>query len=96
MIVCLIVDQLRHRLSDQNLGLAVSDAALAFIATDGFDPVFGARPLKRYVQHALESRIGRAIVSCDANSGDTIVVSEAGGELKVEVRHPELDVRGAA
>ena len=95
-IVHLIVDHLDRRLSGQGLGLIVDEEALGFIAKEGFDPVYGARPLKRFVQHALESRIGRAIIAGDASEGDWIRVDLEGGELAVRIESAPDPVRGAA
>jgi ATP-dependent Clp protease ATP-binding subunit ClpB len=79
-IVNLILDQLRVRLAVQQIGLDVSEDALDYVAEDGFDPVFGARPLKRYVQRMLESKIGREIISGGAVGGDTVVVTFDGAD----------------
>ncbi len=95
-IVHLIVDHLDRRLSGKGLGLIVDEEALGFIAKEGFDPVYGARPLKRFVQHALESRIGRAIIAGDASEGDWIRVDLEGGELAVRIESAPDPVRGAA
>jgi len=95
-IVCLIVDQLDRRLSGQGLGLSVDKDALGFIAEEGFDPVYGARPLKRFVQHTLESRIGRAIIAGDASEGDRIRVDLSEGALAVRIESASGSVRGAA
>lgn len=95
-IVKLIVKQLADRLATQHLTLDVSEDALTHIAKDGFDPIFGARPLKRYIQHALESRIGRAIIAGDAGNGDTIHVTLEDGQLEVRIAEKSADVRGAA
>ena len=79
----LIVD-LRNRLSDRQIGLTLTEDAKGFIARKGFDPVFGARPLKRFLQHELETRIGRALISGDISDGAQIEVDVVGDELVVE------------
>ena len=87
-IVDLLIVDLRNRLSNRQIDLTLSEDAKGFIARKGFDPVFGARPLKRFLQHELETRIGRALISGDISDGtqievdvteDGLVVKNAGG-----------------
>jgi ATP-dependent Clp protease ATP-binding subunit ClpB len=73
-IVQLQVERLRHRLSDRKMSLKLSDAALDFLADVGYDPVFGARPLKRAIQRELETQIAKAILRGEFHDGDTIFV----------------------
>ncbi|MEO1374442.1 MAG: ATP-dependent chaperone ClpB [Cyanobacteria bacterium J06635_10] len=73
-IVQLQVERLRHRLSDRKMSLKLSDAALDFLAEVGYDPVFGARPLKRAIQRELETQIAKSILRGEFNDGDTIFV----------------------
>ncbi|MGM3307720.1 ATP-dependent chaperone ClpB [Anabaena sp. WFMT] len=73
-IVQLQVDRLRQRLSDRKMSLRLSDSALDFLAEVGYDPVFGARPLKRAIQRELETQIAKAILRGEFNDGDTIFV----------------------
>ncbi|RCJ28919.1 ATP-dependent chaperone ClpB [Nostoc minutum NIES-26] len=73
-IVLLQVERLRQRLSDRKMSLRLSDAALDFLAEVGYDPVFGARPLKRAIQRELETQIAKAILRGEFNDGDTIFV----------------------
>ena len=80
-IVRLILRQLEQRLNDQGIKLDVTDAALDLCAKNGYDPVYGARPLKRYVQKALETRIARAIIGGDVRDGGTIHVVDNDGKL---------------
>jgi ATP-dependent Clp protease ATP-binding subunit ClpB len=87
-IVELLVADLRRRLQERGVGLTLEPDALAHVAREGFDPVYGARPLKRYLQHELESRIGRALISGEVAEGSTIDVVETDGELEVRVRAP--------
>jgi ATP-dependent Clp protease ATP-binding subunit ClpB len=82
-IVDLQVDDVRRRLADRRLELAVTEAARELIAREGFDPVYGARPLKRFVQREVETRIGRALLSGEIHDGSTILVDAEGGELTV-------------
>lgn len=73
-IVLLQVERLRDRLGDRKMSLKLSDAALDFLAEVGYDPVFGARPLKRAIQRELETQIAKAILRGEFNDGDTIFV----------------------
>jgi ATP-dependent Clp protease ATP-binding subunit ClpB len=59
------------------------------IAREGFDPVYGARPLKRFLQRQLETRIGRAIIAGEVLPGSTVKVGVQGGEIHLEVEKPE-------
>jgi ATP-dependent Clp protease ATP-binding subunit ClpB len=76
---------LERKLADRRLRLQVDDEAAAEIARRGFDPVYGARPLKRLIQRELESSIARAILEGDATEERTVRVSLRGGELRTEV-----------
>ncbi|MDO4987900.1 MAG: ATP-dependent chaperone ClpB [Synergistes sp.] len=78
-IVRLMLRQLEARLHDRGITLDMSDNAVDFCAQNGYDPVYGARPLKRYIQKALETPIARAIISGDVTDGGTIHVSASGG-----------------
>ncbi|MGB3652715.1 MAG: ATP-dependent chaperone ClpB [Rivularia sp. (in: cyanobacteria)] len=73
-IVQLQVERLRHRLGDRKMSLKLSEAALDFLAEVGYDPVFGARPLKRAIQRELETQIAKSILRGEFNDGDTIFV----------------------
>jgi ATP-dependent Clp protease ATP-binding subunit ClpB len=76
---------LEKKLRDRGLRLEASDDAVRELARRGFDPVYGARPLKRLVQRELEGHIARAILEESVHEGDTIRVSVGGGELRVAV-----------
>ncbi|MFQ4146433.1 ATP-dependent chaperone ClpB [Chlorogloeopsis sp. ULAP02] len=73
-IVQLQVNRLQQRLGDRKMSLKLSDTALDFLAEVGYDPVFGARPLKRAIQRELETPIAKAILRGEFNDGDTIFV----------------------
>ena len=87
-IVDLQVNDIRKRLSDRNIGLELTEEAKLFIANAGYDPVYGARPLKRYLQHELETKIGRAILAGDLVDGATLRVTVEEDQLKIEVMKP--------
>jgi len=92
-IVDLMFNDLRARLADRQLTLEVSEDARRFIAQQGFDPVYGARPLRRFIAREVETRIGRALLSGDVHDGAVIRVTLLEGELAVEYenRSPESD-----
>ncbi|MEH1842552.1 MAG: ATP-dependent chaperone ClpB [Nostoc sp.] len=73
-IVLLQVERLRQRLSDRKISLKLSDTALDFLAEVGYDPVYGARPLKRAIQRELETQIAKAILRGEFTDGSTIFV----------------------
>jgi ATP-dependent Clp protease ATP-binding subunit ClpB len=78
------VERLRQRLRDARLELSVREAALERLAEAGFDPVYGARPLKRAIQQQLENPLAQSILSGRFSPGDTVVVDVRGGELVLE------------
>ena len=81
-IVRLLAGHLASRLREKNIDLVLSDAAVDAIAEAGFDPVYGARPLKRYMQSHLETMLARKIVAGDVLPGQTVRVDvDANGEL---------------
>ena len=75
------LDYLRQRLADRDMGLDVSVEALDLLGEAGFDPVYGARPLKRAIQHQLENPLAQQILSGAFAPGDTIVVTREGDTL---------------
>ena len=87
-IVGLLAAQLGERLKDREIGLEISPEAQDFIAREGYDPVYGARPLKRYMQRELETKIGRALVAGDVLDGATVRVGLSGGELSIDTENP--------
>jgi ATP-dependent Clp protease ATP-binding subunit ClpB len=82
-IVDLQTDELRRRLAEHGATLELTGAARRAIAEHGYDPVYGARPLRRYLAHELETRIGRALLSGELNEGAVIRVELLDGELNV-------------
>jgi ATP-dependent Clp protease ATP-binding subunit ClpB len=89
-IVQLQVARLAQRLSDRKMSLRLSDAALDFLAEVGYDPVFGARPLKRAIQRELETQIAKAILRGEFNDGDTIFVDVENERLSFKRLPAEL------
>jgi ATP-dependent Clp protease ATP-binding subunit ClpB len=85
----LLIDDLRRRLAARDLTLEVSSAALTHIARAGYDPVYGARPLRRYIAHEVETRIARALLRDAVPDGATIHLDLGeGGELVVSHEVP--------
>ncbi len=80
-IVDLMTAKLAKRLEDKQLSLTLTPAAKDFIIENGYDPVYGARPLKRFIQHKLETLIARAIISDTLEAGDTVTVDSDGEKL---------------
>ena len=87
-IVGLLLEDLRGRLADRNIRLTMTDAARQHVAREGFDPVFGARPLKRFLQHEVETRLGRAIIAGDVTDGAEVTLDLQEGSLAIDVTHP--------
>lgn len=83
-IVGLLIADVTKRLAERNITLEVSQDAKEFIANSGYDPVYGARPLKRYIQRELETRIGRAIISDELPPGSTLKVGVQDGALSIK------------
>ncbi|MFD1541265.1 ATP-dependent chaperone ClpB [Nonomuraea guangzhouensis] len=82
-IVELMFDDIRQRLAERRLTLEVTAEARRLIANQGYDPVYGARPLRRFIAREVETRIGRALLSGDVPEGSTITVDVDKGELNV-------------
>ncbi len=80
-IIDIMVASLRSRLADRSLGLTITDSAKSLIIDRGFDPLYGARPLRRYLQSSVETLIARRILSGDVAPESTIVVDAENGEL---------------
>ena len=81
-IIDILTENLRKRLAEKNLKLEITDAAKSFIIDRGFDPVYGARPLKRYLQSSAETLIAKAILKGDFPMGSTLTLDLIDGELK--------------
>ena len=87
-IVDLQMDQLRQRLAGRRMTLELTEAGRRLIAAEGFDPIFGARPLRRFISHEVETRIARALLSGDVRDGATIRVDAKDDELVVTWQDP--------
>ena len=87
-IVDLMLDDVRARLAGRQMRLEVTEDAQRFIAQQGFDPVYGARPLRRFIAREVETRIGRALLAGDVRDGAVIRVGYTDGELTVSYENP--------
>ena len=85
-IVDLMVKELSDRLADQELSLGLTDAAKQMVVDNGYDPVYGARPLKRYLQNYVETLTAKKILSGDVHAGDTIVLDVKDGAFTVSTK----------
>jgi ATP-dependent Clp protease ATP-binding subunit ClpB len=89
-IVDLLIADLDARLADRRLRVELTEPARALIARAGYDPVYGARPLRRYVQREVETRIGRALIAGDIHDGATILLDVEDDELVVRWTNPDV------
>jgi len=87
-IVAIQLRRLGERLADRQITFEPTDEALSFIANAGYDPVFGARPLKRYIQRHVETTLGRKIIAGDVLDGSTVALRVEGDALAYEVTPP--------
>ena len=86
-IVDLMVKELDNRLADQELSLKLTNAAKDMVVEKGYDPVYGARPLKRYLQNYVETLAAKKILSGDVHAGDTLVLDVENGEFVCRSEH---------
>ncbi|SCH07572.1 Chaperone protein ClpB [uncultured Ruminococcus sp.] len=85
-IVDLMVKELSDRLADQELSLELTDAARTQVIENGYDPIYGARPLKRYLQNYVETLAAKKILSGDVHQGDTLVLDVKDGEFVINTK----------
>ncbi len=85
-IVDLLIKELNHRLADQELSLELTGEAKAYVIDGGYDPVYGARPLKRYLQKYVETLSARLILSGEIDAGDTILIDVENQKLVAKVK----------
>jgi ATP-dependent Clp protease ATP-binding subunit ClpB len=69
--------------------LEITDEARRYMAQQGFDPVYGARPLRRFISREVETRIGRALLAGDITDGAVIRIDYVGGDLAVTFENPQ-------
>src|SRR2546422_5838121 len=86
-IVDIQINRLRPRLVERHITLHLSDAARELLANMGYDPQFGARPLKRVIQREVENRIAHALLDGTVRDGDTVEIDAKNGKLILESVH---------
>ncbi|WP_269853220.1 ATP-dependent Clp protease ATP-binding subunit [Streptomyces sp. RPT161] len=94
VITELMLERSRRRLHAQDLELELTEEAKQWLAHTGYQPEFGARPLRRVIQTELDNRVASLLLSGAAEPGDTVVVDVVDGNLSCAVRHPEKTGRG--
>ena len=80
-IINLLMDDLNKRLVEKEIKVELTDSAKKFITDNGYDPIYGARPLKRYLQKHVETLAAKLILGDGVRTGDTILIDEKGGQL---------------
>jgi ATP-dependent Clp protease ATP-binding subunit ClpB len=95
-IVELMFDDVRRRLADRQIAVELTEPARRLIAKEGFDPVYGARPLRRFIDHEVETRIGRALLGGDIQDGATIRVDTDDERLIVAWQNPPAGAEAGA
>jgi ATP-dependent Clp protease ATP-binding subunit ClpB len=95
-IIELMLEDLRGRLRERRISVDVSDKARRHIAEQGFDVVYGARPLRRFIAHDVETRIARLLLTNDVRDGAVIRVDAREGEIEIEYENPQDGTEAAA
>ena len=85
-IIKLIIAELNDRLADRDLKIALTEEAEGFIIEEAYDPVYGARPLKRYIQKYVETLAAKLILADKVKTGDTILIQVKDGVLEAVVK----------
>ena len=85
-IIDIFMNSLANRLKDKDINMEVTDAAKDIMVREGYDPVYGARPLKRYIGNTLETIIARKLIAGQIRNGDTIVVDGDGDNIDIVVK----------
>lgn len=93
-IVDIQLNELRERLKEKNMKLEVTDQALEHLAKEGYDPQFGARPLRRVIQNQILNKLANALVKGDLKEGDTIIVGMEDSELVVSPKKSTTKGKG--
>ena len=85
-IIDILLEELSARLAERQLKLELTEAAKEYVIDNGYDPVYGARPLKRFLQSSVETLLAHEIIASQLHEGDTLVVDYNGERLTVSVR----------
>ena len=88
-ITRLLLDRVSRRLRAQGIEPHFTDSAVALLAERGFDPEFGARPLRRAIQRLVENELSRMVLAGDLNPGDRVTVDEEDGRLRIDIMESE-------
>jgi len=91
-IVDLLLDQVKGQLAEKKISLKVTEAAKKYIVEKGFDAEFGARPLRRFIQNAVEDKLSEELLTGRLNEGDRAEVAIVGGEIVVKVKKTKTKV----
>jgi ATP-dependent Clp protease ATP-binding subunit ClpB len=83
-IVDIFLEDIKNRLKDKNITMKITDAAKVLMAKEGYDPIYGARPLKRYIENVLETSIAKKIIKGEIYSGSVIGVDTKGEQITIE------------
>lgn len=83
-IIDIFVNEVSNRLRDRNIALEVTPAAKHILAVEGYDPIYGARPLKRYIQNTLENKLARLIIAGDINYGSHVIIDGKDNEIIIK------------
>ncbi len=82
-IINILMEELNKRLADKEIKVQLTDAAVKLVADEAYEPSFGARPLKRYLQKNVETLMAREILGDKVRAGDTIIIDNLGGKLGI-------------
>ena len=83
-IIDIFLEEIRKRLGERNISLRVTEAAKELMAIEGYDPIYGARPLKRYIEGSLETSIAKKIIRGEIYEGSTVGVDAKNDEIIIE------------
>ena len=95
-IIELLLDEIRSRLQERAIDLTLAEASKAMIASEAYDPVYGARPLKRYLQREIETRLGRKILAGEVPDHSTVHIDTEDDGLVFRVTAPQQEKEEAA
>ena len=91
-IIDLMMDEINGRLTEQEISLKLTEAGKNFVIEGGYEPMYGARPLKRFLQKNVETLAAREILSGEVRGGDTIVIDAQNGQLVTRIEHDKEQV----
>lgn len=90
-IIDIFIDEVRERLNDKNIGLELTDKAKEILAEEGYDPIYGARPLKRYIGNTLETTIAKKIIAGEVYNGCNILIDGKDEQIVFKISSKSLD-----